>query len=142
MPAKSLKSAVFAQLCGTKAEKIETLRNVAANGADKGTSGFIWTAETRAFARRNRKLIIERLREDADNFGVKTIVEMICGFNTMKYEKPVDVERAWGKYLSGRKDDNDDALCHLENTLAWYSLEEIAHAEEVDRCVPVKDDAA
>jgi hypothetical protein len=113
-----LQRAVKRQLgSDTMQEFLETLQDVANHGAGGGFSGFTYYGETVDFARRNRALIWEQLREDSDNFG-QSVADMVCGFNCFKGIQTNEILQ--GLYGRG------DSVKTVYNGLAWYALEIVA----------------
>lgn len=96
-------------------------RDLQHGGIDGGFRGFIYTAETTAFAKRNRASIQEIAREQADDLGLG-IIEMVQGFSCFRHDKPSEHEVATALYGGKPTEGTDNVL----NALAWYAGEEIA----------------
>lgn len=116
--------AVRRQLGGTKKETTETLRDVAAHGADAGFHGFIYYSETAKFFRRNRALILESLEESANDCG-ESVLSLVAGFRCLNRDYTQD---DIARVLYGPWKD-DDAYTQIANALAWYALETVAFSE-------------
>lgn len=102
----------------------ESLPDIASHSADAGWNGFTYYKDTVAFFKANRRAICARLREDAQEFGIGTALEMLKGFNCLKGRWDADMEDSAMRCLSGAAiTDADDTVA---NALAWYALEEIA----------------
>lgn len=98
--------------------------DVASHGIDGGFHGFIYYTDTNRFARRNRALIADLARQQADDFGT-SVIEMIQGFGCFRNHKPTDEEI--GKCLwGGVPADQDEA--NIYNALAWYAGEEVCRS--------------
>lgn len=110
----ALTRAVIRQIGGR-----ESLADVARYGADAGYCGFTYYADTVAFAVRNRADIMERLKDDANDFGCGGVISMLAGFNCLKGMSQEEV--ADGLY--NPRSENRTAVY---NALAWYAAEEIA----------------
>jgi hypothetical protein len=102
----------------------ECAHDVASHGIDGGFNGFIYTADTNAFARRNRALIAEMARQQAEDFSTP-VVEMIQNFGCFRHDKPTDEEI--GKCLWGGVP-ADKADAGIYNALAWYAGEEVCRS--------------
>lgn len=96
-------------------------RDLQRGGIDGGFHGFIYTADTTAFAKRNRAAIQEMAKDQADDFGTG-IIEMVQGFGCFRNDKPSEHEVATALYGGKPVDGTDNVL----NALAWYAGEEIA----------------
>lgn len=127
MKLTKLQKAVYTQLGSDDMEEfLSTLEDVRNHGADVGFSGFIYYAETMAFARKHKKLIMEEVESMAHDLG-EGVIEMVAGFNCLHGNYSVDeVARA---LYQGKGDGEVQVL----NALAWYALEQVAHQlESVD----------
>lgn len=120
----SLIRAVIRQFGGWESFR-ESASDVCRGGIDGGFQGFIWTKETEAFARRNRKLIADMASEQASEFGMG-VFEMIRSFGCFRHlqEKPTDEEIGMALYAGREKDDSPNVL----NALAWYAGEEVCRS--------------
>jgi len=102
----------------------ESAPDIARHGIDGGFHGFIYNTDTEAFAKRNRGLIAELAKNQAEEMGT-TITEMIQGFGCFRNgPKPTDEEI--GTALYAGKDLEDG--CNMLNALAWYAGEEVARS--------------
>lgn len=102
-----------------------------ANDVSKGYHGWIYFADTIAFAERkqNRKQIIQLLEDDAEAFGEEEdIVTMVSNFGYFKNNRDKkstmdkDDKRDMYRYLS-------EVKCEeyiIPNLMAWYAAETVA----------------
>ena len=102
-----------------------------ANDVTNGYNGWIYYADTIAFAERkqNRKQIIQLLEDDAESFGEqKDIVTMVSNFGYFKNNRDKkstmdkDDKRDMYRYLSEVK--CEDFV--IPNLMAWYAAETVA----------------
>lgn len=119
-----LQNAVIRQLGLTRKDEelTSTLENICNHGISGGFSGFIYYTDTIAFFKKNRKAIIELVREMAQDFGQNPI-DMVSGFNclTDDFETREEIARA----LYGRLHSDDT---QVPNALAWFAAEEAARS--------------
>lgn len=97
----------------------DSLEDVARHGADGGYAGFTYYSDTVEFTKRHKAEILERLKEDASEYGSEGIISMLAGFsclNGMTQEEIAD-----GLYNPKSEDRTT-----IYNALAWYAAEEIA----------------
>lgn len=92
--------------------------DVCRNGINGGFHGFIYTVDTKSFARRNRSHIQAMAQDQAQDFGT-SVTEMIQNFGCFRHVKPTDSEIGIALYAG--KDDGAGVL----NALAWYAGEEV-----------------
>lgn len=120
----ALVRAVVHQFGGWEAFK-ECAHDVSSHGIDGGFHGFIYTSDTKAFAKRNRKAIAEMASAQASEFGMG-VMEMIRSFGCFRNysEKPTDEEIGMALY-AGREPENSAPVL---NALAWYAGEEVCRA--------------
>lgn len=129
--------AVIRQLGGR-----DQLSDIATHGASGGYSGFAYYSDTIAFFKRQRKHIVELVKQQASELG-ESPVDMVCGFNCLAgYDRndfdhggrPTAARRArLDEYVEsvsrclygGRLTDEDTTVA---NALAWFALEEVARA--------------
>ena len=97
---------------------LEILRDVLNHGADQGLPGFTYHSETVDFFQKNRRLITEQLKDDAENMGVSGVQSLVMGFRCASDLTEEEIGRTlWGFELDQ----------HAANCLAWYALEAVAH---------------
>jgi hypothetical protein len=101
----------------------ESAPDVSNHGIDGGFHGFIYYADTHAFARRNRALIAEMASQQAADFGMG-VIEMIRGFGCFRNQSTKPSGEEIGTALFAGKDDGAGVL----NALAWYAGEEVARS--------------
>jgi hypothetical protein len=89
-------------------------KQAAEHGADAGWPGFTSYTDTIKFYTKNKKLIMQALREDADNFGV-TVSEMTKAWRALK-----GVPDAMTVLAEG---DSHEDFTTVANAMAWYALE-------------------
>jgi hypothetical protein len=119
---KTLEQAVRAQLGGSRADQDETLREVAAHGADAGWSSFTHYSDTVRFARKYRKQILAAVAEYAGDAGT-TVSAAVQGFRCLSG----DFEVAEVEAILMGDDDKPEAVV-VFNALAWFALETVAYA--------------
>lgn len=90
------------------------------NGIGGGFHGFIYTAETVKFAKKNLPEIMELAKNMADDMGEDTY-KMIAGFNCLKDYENLDI----GSAIYNKKSE-DHAL--VLNALAWFAGEAVARS--------------
>ena len=126
---KLLTHYVIKQLGFEKLEDEElrsTLEDITNNGADGGFGGFIYYSETNKFARENMHLILDQVKELADNL-VETPLEMISSFRSLKDDKLDPLEIASIIYeRTSPESQADGTETVVLNALAWFALEEVA----------------
>lgn len=119
----SLVRAVVRQMGGWESFT-QSAPDICQGGIDGGFHGFIYNAETEAFARRNRAAIAEMTSQQADDFGTG-VIEMIRGFGCFRNgTKPTDEEIGSALYAGRNVKDGVNVL----NALAWYAGEEVSRA--------------
>lgn len=104
-------------------ELLSTLRDAARHGAAGGFGGFTYYTDTCKFYQRNKKDILARLKEQASDFGHKSVTEMVKSFSSCADADEDEIGRA----LFGRPKHDETTV---ENCLAWYALEEVARGAE------------
>lgn len=95
----------------------ESADDIAQHGADVGWSVFTYYTDTVAFAERNKTLIIELAKEQANDYG-SNMYEMIGSFNCLKLE-------SW-EVAEALHEKTSPEHTTVYNALAWYALEEVA----------------
>ena len=106
----------------------EQAHDVANHGIDGGYCGFIYYAETVAFAKKHKKLIIENIKQFADDFG-ESFTKVIADFNFLKNSGITDDDVLLA--LMSPRSCDEYVLQQLYNALAWYAGETVAR-EYVD----------
>jgi hypothetical protein len=104
----------------------ESADDIANHGAASGWSGFTWYTETRAFTARNRAAIVEMAESQARDLGERTAIGLVSSFREVRDSDATPGEV--GRVLYSARGGDDDARTMIENTLAWYALEEVARA--------------
>lgn len=122
-----LSSAVIRQFGGWDYFK-EQAHDVANHGIDGGFCGFIYHDETNAFAKKHKKLIIENVKQLADDVG-ESFTKVIAGFNCLKNSGIAENDVLM--CLMSPRSCDDYVLQQVYNALAWYAGETVAH-EYVD----------
>lgn len=117
-----LASAVIRQFGGWDYFK-EQAHDVANHGINGGFSGFIYYDETIAFAKKHKKLIIENVKQLADEIG-ESFTKVIAGFNCLK-NSGITENDVMLALISPRSCD-DFVLQQVYNAMAWYAGETIA----------------
>lgn len=118
-----LASAVIRQFGGWEDFK-EKAPDVANHGIEGGYRGFIYYAETAAFVKKHKKLIIENIVQLADEIG-ENFAKVIADFNCLKKsgitENDVIIALMYTRL-------NDDYLMReIYNALSWYVGETVAN---------------
>ena len=118
-----LTSAVIRQFGGWQTFQ-EKAPDVANHGIDGGYCGFIYYAETVAFTKKHKKLIIENITQFANELG-ESFVKVIADFNCLKNTGITenDVMLALMSPIAC----DDFVLQQFYNALAWYAGETVAH---------------
>lgn len=124
----TLRGAVIAQL-GCEPDEINgTLQDVARGGASAGFPGFTYTRECVAFCATNRNAIRRAVLDLADDMGTDPIA-LVRSF--MDHDPPsVEAigEALWGPVEAIRGADLGTEIARVAEALAWFALEEVAHA--------------
>jgi len=99
-----------------------SIEDVNNHGIDSGFDGFIYYFDTVAFWRKYRKLILEMLKNDAENC-TSGIVEMVQGFNCLMNGniRNYSIDEI-GRALYGNFDNEQYTIY---NALAWYAAETV-----------------
>ncbi len=99
----------------------DSIQDINNHGIDGGYSGFIYHSDTVPFANRYRKLIIQLLERDAQEFGTE-ISEMVSGFGIFR-NNPMDADdkRELYRFLSETKCKEHT----IPNLMAWYAAETV-----------------
>lgn len=118
---KKLVNAVIRQLGGR-----DSLEDIVNHGIDGGYTGFFYYSDTVKFFKRNRKQIIELVKEMAEEFG-QNPMEFVASFNCLK--PAGEYEQEIGQALYGRIPADSVTV---PNALAWFAAEEVARYE-IDR---------
>lgn len=118
-----LASAVIRQFgCwGTFQEKAHDVAN---HGIDGGYCGFIYYAETNAFMKKHKKLIIENITQFADDVG-ESFTKVIADFNCLKKSGITDDDVITA--LMYPRSCEEYIITQVYNALAWYAGETVAH---------------
>lgn len=100
---------------------MDSVSDIVKYGIDGGFGGFIYYADTHAFAMRHRKAIIEWLEEQAESFG-EEIVSMVSNFGVFR-NSPMDADdkKELYRYIGGGKCEQSA----ITNVMAWFAAEEV-----------------
>lgn len=120
-----LTRAVIKQLGGGD-DALQNLEDVARHGANAGWSGFTYYSDTCAFFGRNKKYIIDRLKQDAEDMG-EEVFTMVAGFGYLTGHKLSSMDIA--ESIFNNRGEHTETI---RNALAWYALEEIAREMNPD----------
>ena len=118
-----LVSAVIRQFGGWENFQENSL-DVANHGIDGGYCGFIYYTETTAFAKKHKKLIIENVKQLADEVG-ESFTKVIADFNCLKNTGITDNDVMMA--LMSPKSCDEYVIQQVYNALAWYVGEVVAH---------------
>jgi len=113
-----LHRAVLRQL-GGGADAQKSALDAAEHGADGGFHGFIYFTETVKFFERNRKEILARLKENADDQGV-TVGDVLG----QSWRGLVGVSEPLFVLAIGSSHEDYQTVA---NALAWFALEDCGH---------------
>jgi len=102
----------------------EKANDVYNHGIDGGFCGFIYYAETTAFAKKHKKIILENVKQFADEIG-ENFAKVIADFNCLK-NTGIAEDDVIMALMSPRSCD-DFVLQQVYNALAWYAGETVAH---------------
>lgn len=97
----------------------EMAKDIADHGIGGGFHGWIYYADTVAFAKRNKAQIMAMARELANDIG-EDVFAMIGGFNCLKMDSAAVAEAIYNP----RSDDSVQVF----NALAWFAAEEVARS--------------
>lgn len=118
-----LASAVIRQFGGWEYFK-EQAHDVANQGLHGGFCGFIFYDETVAFTKKHKKLIIENVKQLADDVG-ENCTKVIADFNCLK-NSGITENDVMSALMSPRSCD-EYIVTQVYNALAWYAGETVAH---------------
>lgn len=99
----------------------DILIDVVEHGASSGFSGFTYYTDTITFFKKNKKEILELVKEMSNEFG-QTPMEFVKSFLCLE-SKDNEFEDEIGRTLYGRPLPDD---VQVQNALAWFALEEVA----------------
>jgi hypothetical protein len=102
-------------------EAKQVLGDVCRGGAAAGWTGFTYYSDTVSFFNENKVAICELAENMADNIG-HSLIDMVASFNMLDA-----TEKEIAMTLYGKEDDADK---YVANSLAWFALEELAHAAD------------
>ena len=122
-----LASAVIRQFGGWENFR-EKAHDVANHGINGGFCGFIYYDDTVSFAKKHKKLIIENIKQFADEIG-ENFTKVIAGFNCLKNTGITDDDVITA--LMYPRMNEDYTVTQVYNALAWYAGETVAR-EYVD----------
>lgn len=121
----------------------ETLRDVAAHGADGGYPGFTYHSDTRRFYIRHRSAINELVKQEAQEFGM-TPIDFVAGFRCLQDTTFDDNKGKWvpckpddammeaiSRAIYGARLTWDDNDVMVANALAWFTLESVARTVDL-----------
>lgn len=118
-----LTAAVIRQFGGWEDFK-EKAHDVANHGIDGGYCGFIYYDETTTFTKKHKKLIVENVKQLADDVG-ESFTKVIADFNCLK-NSGITENDVMLALMSPRSCD-EYTVTQVYNALAWYAGEKVAH---------------
>lgn len=118
-----LAGAVIRQFGGWEDFK-ERAHDVANHGINGGYCGFIYYDETTAFAKKHKKVIIENIKQFADDVG-ENFTKVIADFNCLKNSGITDDDVITA--LMYPRSCDEYIITQVYNALAWYAGETVAH---------------
>ena len=137
-PAPALVEAILNTMGRSWKQTRETLRDVAAHGADSGFPGFTYYSDTRRFYIRHRSAINELVKQEAQEFG-RTPIDFVAGFRCLQDTTFDDDKGKWvackpdnarmtaiSRAIYGARMTWDDEDLLIANALAWFALESVA----------------
>ena len=101
----------------------EKAADVANHGIDGGYCGFIYYTETTAFSKKHKKLIIENVKQLADDVG-ESFTKVTANFNCLKKSGITDNDVMMA--LMSPWSCEDYTVVQVYNALAWYAGETVA----------------
>ena len=104
-----------------KDEYIEVFKGI--RSAEDGYNGFIYYNETIDFWKKNKKEIIQSLKDLAFDLGEKSYLDVVLGFNTFKKSNITIDDIVEVIYADNT---NNDYYTTIANALSWYALEQVA----------------
>ena len=122
-----LASAVIRQFGGWENFR-EKAHDVANHGIDGGYCGFIYYDDTVAFTKKHKKVIIENVKQFANEFG-ESFTKVIADFNCLRKSGITDDDVTTA--LMYHRSCEEYTVTQVYNALAWYAGETVAH-EYVD----------
>ena len=102
----------------------EKAADVANHGIDGGYCGFIYYDDTVAFTKKHKKVIIENIKQFADEFG-ESFTKVIADFNCLKNSGITDDDVITA--LMYPRSCEEYIITQVYNALAWYAGETVAH---------------
>ena len=118
-----LASAVIRQFGGWDYFR-EQAHDVANHGIAGGFSGFIYYSETVSFAKKHKNLIIENVKQFADDVVGESFTKVIADFNCLK--KSGITENDVITALMYPRSCEEYTITQVYNALAWYAGETVA----------------
>ena len=119
----NLASAVIRQFGGWS-DFQEKAQDVANYGISGGFSGFIYYDETVAFTKKHKRLILENVKQFADEIG-ESFQKVIADFNCLK-NSGITENDVFMSLMSSRSCE-EYIITQVYNALAWYAAETVAH---------------
>ena len=119
----NLQQAVIEQLgysVAGDAELIEQCGDIANYGIDGGFTGFIYHADTVAFAEANKADILQLARDIAEECGFDGAYSLIATFNCLGEGYTAD------SVADAVNDPEHEDYTQVMNALAWFAAEEVA----------------
>lgn len=122
---KYLITAVVQQMGGWSSFK-ENAPDVTEHGAQAGWSGFIYYDDTCAFTKKFGDHIKVLVSEYVNEIGHESVVDMLSLWKCLDGYTKDEIAEA---YYSN----TGDAETAMQNALAWFALEEVCRAYEMER---------
>lgn len=101
----------------------EYANDVYNHGIDGGFYGFIYYEDTVSFTKKHKKVIVENIKDFADDVVGESFTKVIAGFNCLKNSGITD-DDVITALMSPRSCD-DYVLQQVYNALAWYAGETV-----------------
>lgn len=101
---------------------LESVEDINRHGIDGGFNGFIYYADTHAFAMKHRTEIVKLLETEAEDFRTE-IPEMVRNFGVFQRGDSMDANdrRELYKYIGGGSPEQSTII----NLMAWYAAETV-----------------
>jgi len=104
--------------------ELDSVEDVNNHGISGGYGGFVYYADTHAFAMRYRKQILALAKEMVDAIGYKNIHEMVMSFRCINGDEEDYTDLC--KYVGGGRCEQSS----ITNAMAWFAAEEVCRMFE------------
>ena len=118
---QKLNEAVIEQMGGFESFA-ENAPDISNHGIDGGFGGFIYYSDTVSFAQDNREVILDALKEDAQEFGHESVPEMMANWKSLDGFSQDEIAEALYS-----NDESHEAHTSVYNAMAWYAGEKASY---------------